>query len=145
MSTVNWTVNIKFQDEAVKKKKWWSGSKRWSVAPNMSTRMGKKASPLLADSFTFSTIKNSYLLFQLSELISAAFQTKLHKINWQTVINPENRNSSAVRLKRQELKVAAMWQQGKEWLNGGVRRRGWLICPCSLQESCLFFTAICGS
>lgn len=74
----------------------------------MSTRMGKKASPLLADSFTFSTIKNSYLLFQLSELISAAFQTKLHKINWQTVINPENRNSSAVRLKRQELKVAAM-------------------------------------
>lgn len=113
-------------------KTWWSGSKKWSAAPSMSTRMGKKASPLLADSFSFSTIKNSYLLFQLSELLSAAFPTKQHKINWKTAINPENRDSSAVRIKRQELKLAATWRQGKCWLAGGVRR-GCLICPCSVQ------------
>lgn len=104
----------------------------------MSTTMGKKASPLLADSFSFSTIKNSHLAFSAVWINFCCFADQVTQDELENCYKSRDQGFIYCETKEIGTQTGNNVTTGKA-LNGGVRRKGCLICPCSLQGSCLFF------
>lgn len=132
------TVNIKFQDEAVKKVV--VRLKEVKCSTQYANHDGRESLTSACWLLSFQYHKELLVAFSAVWINFCCFSDQV------TQDKLENRYKSweqgFICCETEEIGTQSGSNVTTGWLNGGVRRRGCLICPCSLQEVSFFHSKL---